>query len=243
MIDLLLIAVEKFINTPKSFIVLVIACILAMVCLNIYKKYVARTIYVDKFFEETISKYMRKMWIMFIPLHLMVHFLLYYSNYTHNSYANNPFLYMVYSLPLFILVLVQNINKLIKEDNMSMRKAILTLIPGSSFYIIFYCFLASANKSVLMLVLIAILGIMSPGILDVMIIYIVSEKSEIRVKVHVGNEKIYDIAKKDLIEGVKETTLKIRDAEGKVIQSIIMRNDKIEKKEYYNLELEKYKKK
>ena len=236
--DLLLIAVEKFVSEPKSFIVLLITCILGMICLNGYKKHVSRTIYVDKVFVDVISKYMRKMWFMFFPIHLCVHFLLSYSNYLHNDYTNQQFLFIVYSLPLFVLTLAQNIGKIIKEDNLTMGKAILALIPGSASYILFYCFLAVVNKSVWFLVIIAILGVITPGILDVTVILCVSEKSQVRVKVHISNGKVYDIAKRDLIEGIKETTMKIKDTEGKVTQSIIIGNDKIEKKEYYVVEKE-----
>lgn len=49
---------------------------------------------------------------------------------------------------------------------------------------------------------------------------------------------IYDVDKKDFIQGGKEAAIKVRDSDGRVCQSIFINNDKIIKKEYYRAEKE-----
>ncbi len=175
---------------------------------------------------------------MFVPLFILVQIILSYSNYIHNDYTNQPFFFIIYSIPLFALTVCQNVSKIVKEDNFSVGKAILAVMPGASFYILFYCFLGAANKSIWILVMIAILRIISPSILDVGIVFCLSEKSKIKIKVYLDDGNIYDIDKKDFFEGSKEITVKERDTDGRVCQSIFINNDKIIKKEYYRVEKE-----
>lgn len=234
--DLFLVAVEKFVNTPKAFIAVALACLMIFIGLSSYKKHVARVIYFDKDIIRVNSKYLRRMLIMFGPLSVMVHLILSYSNYLHNDYTNQPFLFIQYSIPLFALTTFQNIAIIMREEKIPMGKAIVAVIPGSSFYILFYCFLGAAYSSVWLLVIIAILGIVTPNLLNVAIVICLSEKSKVKVKIYTDDGDIYDINKKDLIEGTKEITLKLRDMNGKVNQSIFINNDKITKKEYYRVE-------
>ena len=142
--ELFLIAVDKFINTPKAFIVVVLVVILVMICIGSYKKHVSRTIYPDREFLRVNRKYLKKMLGMF-AVFFLVEVILSYSNYIHNDYTNQPFLFIIYSIPLFALTVCQNVAIIMKEDNFSCRKAILAVVPGSSFYILFYCFLSAAN--------------------------------------------------------------------------------------------------
>ncbi len=46
--DLFIIAVDKFVNTPKAFIVVALVCIIIMICIEAYKKHVSRIIYPDE---------------------------------------------------------------------------------------------------------------------------------------------------------------------------------------------------
>lgn len=236
--ELFLIAVDKFINTPKAFIVVVLVGILVMICIGSYKKHVSRTIYPDREFLRVNRKYVKKMLGMFAPMFFLVEIILSYSNYIHNNYTNQPFLFIIYSIPLFALTVCQNVAIIMKEDNFSYRKAILAVVPGSSFYILFYYFLSAANKGVWILAVIAILGVIIPPILDAGTVYFVSEKSKIKIKIYVDNGNIYDVDKKDFIQGGKEVTIKVRDSDGRVCQSIFINNDKIIKKEYYRAEKE-----
>lgn len=234
--ELFLIAVEKFINTPIAFIIVVLTLVAVIICIGAYKKHVSRTIYLDKELLRVNCKYLRKMLGMFGPICILTQIMLSYSNFIHNDYTNQPFFFIVYSIPLFALIVCQDVAKIMKEDNFSSRKAILAVTPGSSFYILFYCFLGAANKSVWILVVIAILGVIIPFILDVGVVFCLSEKS--KIKVYVDDGSLYDIDKKDFIEGNKEITVKMRDADERVCQSIFINSDKIMKKEYYRVEKE-----
>lgn len=236
--ELFLIAVEKFVNTPIAFIIVVLALTVFIICIGTYKKHVSRTIYLDREILRVNHKYLKKMLGMFFPMSILVQIMLLCSNYLHNDYSNQPFFFIVYSIPLFALTVCQNVAIIMKEDNFSSRKAILAIVPGSSFYILFYCFLGAANKSVWILAVIAILGVIIPLILDVGIVFLASEKSKIKIKVYIDNGNIYDIDKKDFIQGSKEVTIKVRDTDGRVCQSIFINNDKIIKKEYYRVEKE-----
>ncbi len=234
--ELFLIAVDKFINTPKAFSVVILVGILVIICINSYKKHVSRNIYPDREFLRVNRRYLRKMLGMFAPVFILTEIILSYSNYMHNDYTNQPFLFIMYSIPLFALTVCQNVAIIMKEDNFSCRKVILAVLPGSSFYILFYCFLSAANKGVWILAVIAILGVIIPSILDVGTVFLVSEKSKIKIKIYDDNGNIYDVDKKDFIQGGKEVTIKVRDSDGRVCQSIFINNDKIIKKEYYRAE-------
>ena len=211
--ELFLIAVDKFINTPKAFSVVILVGILVIICINSYKKHVSRNIYPDREFLRVNRRYLRKMLGMFAPVFILTEI-----------------------IPLFALTVCQNVAIIMKEDNFSCRKAILAVLPGSSFYILFYCFLSAANKGVWILAVIAILGVIIPSILDVGTVFLVSEKSKIKIKIYDDNGNIYDVDKKDFIQGGKEVTIKVRDSDGRVCQSIFINNDKIIKKEYYRAE-------
>ena len=234
--ELFLIAVDKFINTPKAFSVVILVGILVIICINSYKKHVSRNIYPDREFLRVNRRYLRKMLGMFALVSIFTEIILSYSNYMHNDYTNQPFLFIMYSIPLFALTVCQNVAIIMKEDNFSCRKAILAVLPGSSFYILFYCSLSAANKGVWILAVIAILGVIIPSILDVGTVFLVSEKSKIKIKIYDDNGNIYDVDKKDFIQGGKEVTIKVRDSDGRVCQSIFINNDKIIKKEYYRAE-------
>ena len=211
--ELFLIVVDKFINTPKAFSVVILVCILVIICINSYKKHVSRNIYPDREFLRVNRRYLRKMLGMFAPVFILTEIILSYSNYMHNDYTNQPFLFIMYSIPLFALTVCQNVAIIMKEDNFSCRKAILAVLPGSSFYILFYCFLSAVGT-----------------------VFLVSEKSKIKIKIYDDNGNIYDVDKKDFIQGGKEVTIKVRDSDGRVCQSIFINNDKIIKKEYYRAE-------
>lgn len=236
--ELFVIAVDKFVNSPKAFIVVALICIIVMIFIGAYKKHVSKTIYLDREILRVNRKYLRKMLCMFIPVSILAQILLSWSNYIHNDYTNQPAFFIVYSIPLFALTVCQNVIIIMKENNFSIGKAVLAIAPGSSFYILFYCFLGAANKSVWILVVVAILGVIVPPILDVGIIFFVSEKSKIKIKVYDDNGNIYDIDKKDFIQGSKEVTIKERDEDGRVCRSVFINNDKIIKKEYYRAEKE-----
>lgn len=234
--ELFVIAVEKFIDTPIAFIIVVLALVVGKICIGLHKKHVSRTIYLDREILRVNRKYLRKMLGMFMPISFLGQIILSYSNYIHNDYTNQPFFFIVYSIPLFALTVCQNVTIIMKKENFNSKKAILAVMPGSSFYILFYCFLGAANKSVWILAVIAILGVIIPPILDIGIVFLTSEKSKIKIKVYVDNGNIYNIDKKDFMQGNKEVTIKVRDEDGRVCQSVLINNDKIIKKEYYRAE-------
>lgn len=101
--ELFLIAVDKFINTPKAFSVVILVGILVIICINSYKKHVSRNIYPDREFLRVNRRYLRKMLGMFAPVFILTEIILSYSNYMHNDYTNQPFLFIMYSIPLFAL--------------------------------------------------------------------------------------------------------------------------------------------
>ncbi len=80
--ELFLIAVDKFINTPKAFSVVILVGILVIICINSYKKHVSRNIYPDREFLRVNRRYLRKMLGMFAPVFILTEIILSYSNYT-----------------------------------------------------------------------------------------------------------------------------------------------------------------
>lgn len=235
MLELFLIAVEKLVDEPKILIALVAISFILVNFLKFRRQYVFSRVYVDESLSETMKEQMRQMWCMVFPISVLTELLVSTSLYLYGYEKSVRLSFLVYYLPMLALIICSRMRKLHNARGDSYLKCVIWLLPGISCHVLFLSFLVFSNKGAWVLGLIAILTVILPPMLDVGILIVVSPRDIKMVRVELVNSEKYDIKYRDLIETKDDAHIRIRDKNGRIERTVIIKKEDISKKTIYTI--------
>lgn len=235
MLELFLIAVEKLVDEPKILIALVVISFILVKFINYRGQYVFSRVYVEESLSKTMKEQMHQMQWMVLPISVLTELLVNISVYLYGDEKSVRLSFLVYYVPMLALTIYLRIRKLHNTRGDSYLKCAIWLLPGISCHVLFLSFLAFSNKDAWILGLIAILSVIVPPIFDVGILIVVSPKDIKMVSVELVNSEKYDIKHRDLIEIKDDAYIRIRDKNGRIEKTIIVKKENISKKTIYTI--------